>query len=191
MWLSGMGSIAGKIGSIIALIDQLDNSITICVIQMVFNFPQRYLYFPIYISFVRNCLAPLPSPPPTSNPSIPTHFRPWCWFISIFLFFFFPFLRFFFKGGSFKNCGLSHLHIVNLFTVPFSLKFDCPGLKLHLLTYRNSVNTVLKFDYLKRCTENVVCPETMFRKFYALNYDDYFTVQQCEYHSFDCIFQFF
>lgn len=46
-----------KIGSVIALIDQPDNSITICVIQMVFNFPQRYLYFPIYISFVRNCLV--------------------------------------------------------------------------------------------------------------------------------------
>lgn len=46
-----------KTGSIIALIDQPDNSITIYVIQIVFNFPQRYLYFPIYISFIQNYLA--------------------------------------------------------------------------------------------------------------------------------------
>jgi len=50
-----------KTGGIIALIDQPDNSISICVIQMVFNFPQRYLHSSIYISFVRNCLIlPLP-----------------------------------------------------------------------------------------------------------------------------------
>lgn len=36
---------------IIALIDQFDNSITIHVIQIVLNFPGRYLYFPICISF--------------------------------------------------------------------------------------------------------------------------------------------
>lgn len=55
-----------KTGSIIALIDQPDNSISICVIQMVFNFPQRYLHSSIYISFARNCLAllsPYPFPP--------------------------------------------------------------------------------------------------------------------------------
>lgn len=46
-----------KTGGIIALIDQSDNSISICVIQMVFNFPQRYLHSSIYISFVRNRLA--------------------------------------------------------------------------------------------------------------------------------------
>lgn len=94
-----MDSKARRLAGIIALIDQLDNSITICVIQMVFNFPQRYLYFPIYISFVRNCLAP---PPSVSSPGD-----------SFFV-------------GSFKNCGLSHLHIVNLSTVR-SLKFDCRG----------------------------------------------------------------
>lgn len=107
---SGWKSIAGKIGSIIALIDQLDNSITICVIQMVFNFPQRYLYFPIYISFVRNCLAPLslhlhllllPSPHIQPNHlSQPTSaLGAGFGFISIFLFFFFSFVfRFFFQG---------------------------------------------------------------------------------------------
>lgn len=132
-----MESIAGKIGSIIALIDQLDNSITICVIQMVFNFPQRYLYFPIYISFVRNCLAPLSLlllPPHPTQPSIPTHFRPWCWvrlhfYFSFFFSFVFRFF-FFFKGGSFKNCGLSHLHIVNLFTVTFFLEIRLSGLEI-------------------------------------------------------------
>lgn len=46
-----------KTGGIIALIDQSDNSISICVIQMVFNFPQRYLHSSIYISFVRKCLT--------------------------------------------------------------------------------------------------------------------------------------
>lgn len=51
-----------KTGGIIALIDQPDNSISICVIQMVFNFPQRYLHSSIYISFVRNCLAPAARP---------------------------------------------------------------------------------------------------------------------------------
>lgn len=137
MWLRvEWGSIAGKIGSIIALIDQLDNSITICVIQMVFNFPQRYLYFPIYISFVRNCLAPLPSPPLPPHPthlSQPTSALGAGSFLFFFFFFFFspfPSFFFFFKGGgSFKNCGLSHLHIVNLFTVPFFLEIRLSGLE--------------------------------------------------------------
>lgn len=88
-----------KTGGIIALIDQPDNSISICVIQMVFNFPQRYLHSSIYISFVRNRLAPcLPLP---SSPPGPLHgldFLPLS-------------LSFFFK--SFKNCGLLYLHVVN------------------------------------------------------------------------------
>lgn len=61
-----------KTGGIIALIDQPDNSISICVIQMVFNFPQRYLHSSIYISFVRNRLAPC-LPLPSSPPPGPLH----------------------------------------------------------------------------------------------------------------------
>lgn len=82
-----------KTGGIIALIDQPDNSISICVIQMVFNFPQRYLHSSIYISFVRNCLAPVARP--LLGPKPRFGFPP----------------SFFFE--SFKNCGLSYLHVVN------------------------------------------------------------------------------
>jgi len=82
-----------KTGSVIALIDQPDNSISICVIQMVFNFPQRYLHSSIYISFVRNCLVP----PPFFCRAY-SSFSAW-------LFFFFQ---------SFKNRGLSYLHVVIL-----------------------------------------------------------------------------
>lgn len=82
-----------KTGGIIALIDQPDNSISICVIQMVFNFPQRYLHFSIYISFVWNCL-------PSTSPSSPSPGSlQGLDFLSLFL-------------KSFKNCGLSYLHVV-------------------------------------------------------------------------------
>lgn len=87
-----------KTGGIIALIDQSDNSISICVIQMVFNFPQRYLHSSIYISFVRNRLAPC-LPLPSSPPGSASRFG------------FPPSLSLFFK--SFKNCGLLYLHVVN------------------------------------------------------------------------------
>lgn len=80
--------------SIIALIDQPDNSISICVIQMVFNFPQRYLHSSIYILFVQNC--------PPSFPALSDPFFALAFFV----------LFFFFK--SFKNCGLSCLHVINL-----------------------------------------------------------------------------
>lgn len=84
-----------KTGGIIALIDQPDNSISICVIQMVFNFPQRYLHSSIYISFVRNRLAPcLPPPGSASRFGFPPSLS----------------LSFF---KSFKNCGLLYLHVVN------------------------------------------------------------------------------
>lgn len=83
-----------KTGGIIALIDQPDNSISICVIQMVFNFPQRYLHSSIYISFVRNCPSPLHRSPPL-------RVRFTVWLSSLFFF------------ESFKNCGLSYLHVVN------------------------------------------------------------------------------
>lgn len=160
-----MGSIAGKIGSIIALIDQLDNSITICVIQMVFNFPQRYLYFPIYISFVRNCLAPLPSPPPTSNPSIPTHFRPWCWFISIFLFFFFSFPSLFFsrvghlKTAVFRICisltFLRYLFPWNSIVRAWNCIYWHIEIQLTLSWNLITWNVVPKMLYVrKRCFEN-------------------------------------
>lgn len=84
-----------KTGSIIALIDQPDNSISICVIQMVFNFPQRYLHSSIYISFARNCLALPPSYP--FPLSWPLAFSP-----------FFPFLN------HLKTVAFRILHVVNL-----------------------------------------------------------------------------
>lgn len=84
-----------KTGGIIALIDQPDNSISICVIQMVFNFPQRYLHSSIYISSVRKCLA--------LRSSLSTGLLLGLALLS-FLFFFLE---------SFKNCGLSYLHVVN------------------------------------------------------------------------------
>lgn len=123
---------------------------------MVFNFPQRYLYFPIYISFVRNCLAPL-SPSTSTNYPI----RSWCRYEFILSFFFH------FFSGSFKNCGLSHLHIVNLFTVR-SLKFDCPRLKLHYWHIEIQLTVFLKFDY--RCTVKC-CGRRYFENFMD-NYDN-------------------
>lgn len=90
-----------KTGGIIALIDQPDNSISICVIQMVFNFPQRYLHSSIYISFVRNRLAPC-FPLPSSPPRV--RFTVWISSLSLSLSIFFK---------SFKNCGLLYLHVVN------------------------------------------------------------------------------
>lgn len=62
-----------KTGGIIALIDQPDNSISICVIQMVFNFPQRYLFIPRFTFHSFGIVSPAatpffhPSPPPAAR----------------------------------------------------------------------------------------------------------------------------
>lgn len=115
-----------KTGGIIALIDQPDNSISICVIQMVFNFPQRYLHSSIYISFVRKCLALLP-------------FSGLLLALTSLSFFFFE---------SFKNCGLSYLHVVNFSSKLFlsrsiEISSNVPILNIYIYIYNRIIRSTL------------------------------------------------
>lgn len=75
-----------KTGGIIALIDQPDNSISICVIQMVFNFPQRYLFIPRFTFHSFGIVSPAatpffhPSPPPAARARARARYSIWLFF---------------------------------------------------------------------------------------------------------------